>query len=106
MTYPKGPDVPAWRELATGEGAHIWRCEPDVEPRRFALGISMMLSSRYGGHGGLFGKRSVVAEQGPEDVDAAAGEGDDGLGVGAAVRALLEVVVAVGSGPHHGGLGG
>jgi hypothetical protein len=58
----------------------------------------MMLSSRQGGRGGLFGEGSVVAQESPEHVDAAAGEGDNGLGVGAAVRALFEVVVPIGPG--------
>ena len=50
------------------------------------------------------GVGSFVAEQGPEDVDAAAGQGDDGLGVGASVGAFLQVVVTVGSLAHHAGL--
>jgi hypothetical protein len=44
----------------------------------------------------LFGGGPVVAEQGPEDVDAASG--DDGLGVGAPVFPFFEVVVPVGPG--------
>ena len=51
-------------------------------------------------------KVSVVSEQGPEDVDAAAGEGDDGLGVGVTASAFLQVVGAVGTCPHHAGLRG
>jgi len=65
-----------------------------------------MLSSRVGDGGWLFGEGSVVSQESPEDVDAAAGESDNGLGVGTAVLALLEVVVPVRTGPHHGGLRG
>jgi hypothetical protein len=56
----------------------------------------MVLSS--GGGGVLWwlrGVGAVIADQGPQDVDAAPGEGDQGLLVGAAGVALLLVVVAV-----------
>lgn len=40
-------------------------------------------------------KGAVVAEDGPEGIDAAAGQGDDGWDVLAALGSLLLVVVAV-----------
>ena len=64
----------------------------------------MLLSSRLSELGRRCGPGSVLAEQRPKDVDAAAGQGDDGLAVGAAVGSLLEVVVAVRAGAHHAGL--
>ena len=51
--------------------------------------------------GGAVSPGSVVAQEGPEDVDAAAGEGDDGFVVSAVLGTCLEVVVPVGSGPDH-----
>src|ERR1019366_2094418 len=71
-----------------------------------ALGISMVLSS---GGGELWrGCRvgPVVAQECPQDVHAAACEGDDGLVVGAGVLALFQVVVPAGSVPRHAGLRG
>ena len=64
----------------------------------------MVLSSRLSELGRYCGVGAFVAEQGPENVDAAAGQGDDGLGVGPSVVAFLQVVVAVGSVAHHAGL--
>ena len=62
------------------------------------LGIPMLLSSSSSGsEGWLRGVGAVVADQGPEDVDAAAGEGDQRLLVGSARGSLLLVVVAVGA---------
>jgi len=52
----------------------------------------MVLSSRRGKAWWRRCVAALVAEQGPEDVDAASGEGDHGLGVGASLTALLEVV--------------
>jgi transposase-like protein len=69
-----------------------------------ALGISMLLSSRLSELGWCCCPGSVLAEQRPKDVDPAAGEGDDGLAVSAAVGSFLEVVVAVRAGSHHAGL--
>ena len=69
-----------------------------------ALGISMVLSSRLSECRRCRGPGPVLAQQCPQDVDAAAGEGDDGLAVGGASCAFLEVVVAVGAGAHHAGL--
>jgi hypothetical protein len=65
----------------------------------------MMLSSRGSEAGRVDAEGAVVAEEGPEDVDAA-GEGDDGLGVGMAASAFFEVVGPVGTCPHHAGLRG
>ena len=65
----------------------------------------MVLSSRLSERGRYRGVDAFVAEQSPQDVDAAAGQGDDGLGVGSSAVAFLEVVVAVGSVAHHAGLG-
>lgn len=52
------------------------------------------------------GEEAVVAEQGPEDVDAAAGEGDDGGNVFVALGPFLEVVGAVGAVADDAGLSG
>ncbi len=60
----------------------------------------MVLSSSFGRLGRDGGVEAVVAEQGPEDVDAAAGQGDHRLCVGATLAALFEVVVAV-AGPSR-----
>src|SRR5215204_2291712 len=68
------------------------------------LGISMLLSSGLSELWWRCCPGSVFAEQRPKDVDAAAGEGDDGLAVSAAVGSFLEVVVAVRAGSHHAGL--
>ena len=65
----------------------------------------MVLSSRVSECGRYRGVGAFVTEQSPQDVDAAARQGDDGLGVGGSVVALLEVVVAVGSVAQHAGLG-
>ena len=64
----------------------------------------MLLSSRLSELGWRCCPGSVLAEQRPKDVDPAAGEGDDGLAVSAAVGSFLEVVVAVRAGSHHAGL--
>src|SRR5688572_25304615 len=69
-----------------------------------ALGISMLLSSCLSGLGWRCCPGSVLTEQRPKDVDAAAGEGDDGLAMSAAVGSFLQVVVAVRAGSHHAGL--
>lgn len=52
------------------------------------------------------GERAVVAEEGPQDVDASAGEGDDGGDVLVALGSFLEVVGAVGAVADDAGLGG
>ena len=52
----------------------------------------MTLSSRRGCSRGLVG--GVVAEHGPQNVEASAGQGDDGLGVGLALGSLAVVVDA------------
>ncbi len=49
----------------------------------------MTLSSRRGCSRGLVG--GVVAEHGPQDVEASAGQGDDGLGVGFAGSSQMRV---------------
>jgi hypothetical protein len=76
------------------------------ERRGRPLGISMVLSSRLSHWRRCCGPRSVLAQQRPEDVDAAPRQGDDSLAVGSASGSLLEVVVTVGSGAHHAGLRG
>ena len=48
----------------------------------------------------------MIAQERPQDVGAAAGERDDGLLVGAALGAFLQVVVAAGPFAHHAGLRG
>src|SRR3954453_22857301 len=45
------------------------------------LGISMVLSSRLSQGWGRRGPRSFLTQQCPKDIDAAARQGDDGLGV-------------------------
>ena len=69
-----------------------------------ALGISMLLSSGFSEWWWVRGPGALVAYECPEDIDAASGESDDGLGVGAALVAFLDVEVAVRSGSHHAGL--
>ena len=61
----------------------------------------MGLSSRLSEARWCGGPGPVVAQERPEDVDATAGEGDDGLVVGAILGTLLQVVVPIGSGPDH-----
>jgi len=46
-------------------------------------------------------KDAIVPQEGPQDVDAAAGKGDEGLDVFEALSAFLEVEVTVGSLAHH-----
>src|SRR3989440_1648556 len=64
----------------------------------------MVLSSSFGGcwRGRRIGP--VVAQKCPQDVDAASGERNDGLVVGARVLAFLEVVIPAGPLAHHAGL--
>ena len=64
----------------------------------------MLLSSGFSEWWWGFGPGALVAYECPEDIDAASGESDDCLGVGAALVAFLEVEVAVWSGSHHAGL--
>src|SRR5271156_7220739 len=66
--------------------------------------ISTMLSSRRGSGCGVVG--GVVAEHGPLDVEASAGQGEDGLGVGFAFGSLAVVVDAGGGIGADGDLGG
>ena len=47
---------------------------------------------------------STIAQQRPEDVDSTSCEGDDSLDMGASASSFLQVVVAVRSFAHHGGL--
>lgn len=54
----------------------------------------MTLSSGRGSSCGLVS--GVVAEHGPQDVESAAGQGDDGLGVGFSFGSLAVVVDARG----------
>lgn len=49
---------------------------------------------------------AVASQEGPEDIDASTGKGDDGLDVLAALGPLLQVVVAVGAFADDAGLGG
>jgi transposase, IS30 family len=68
---------------------------PEVQDRgrAGALGISMFLSSRLGGDAwDWFPVDGVVAEHGPEDVDAASGECDEGLFMGFSFSALPVVI--------------
>src|SRR5215217_2865229 len=78
-------------------------CRGRGSGRARPLGISMLLSSRLSELGWRCCPGSVLAEQRPKDVDPAAGEGDDGLAVSAAVGSFLQVV-AVRAGSHHAGL--
>src|SRR5882724_5444066 len=70
-----------------------------------AVGVSMTLSiclcDRQDG-----GEQAVVAQQCPQDADASAGQGDDGLDVFEPFGALLEVEVAVGPVTDDAGLRG
>src|SRR3954468_25088428 len=67
----------------------------------------MTLSSCDRGSSGWFeGEGAVVAQEGPEDVDASSGERDDGLDVAQALAALLEVEVTTGPLADDAGLGG
>src|SRR6202040_2270008 len=58
----------------------------------------MIKSSRCGRCGRLLGgELAVIAEQGPEDVDESAGEGEEGLGVDESFGAFAIVIAARGS---------
>src|SRR5271166_5687799 len=66
-----------------------------ADPQTLGGGFSMKLSSRRGVRcGGLIGR--VVAQHGPQDVEASAGQGEDGLGVGFAFESFAVVVGARG----------
>jgi hypothetical protein len=64
----------------------------------------MIVSSRRGQCGRFGCPGPVIPEKRPENIDTTAGQGDDGLAVGSALAALLQVVVAVGALTHHAGL--
>ena len=64
----------------------------------------MKLSSRRGSGCGLVD--GVVAQHGPQDVEASAGQGEDGLGVGFAFGSFAVVVGARGGVGADGDLGG
>jgi hypothetical protein len=64
----------------------------------------MVLSSGRGKGWWVCGVGAFFVEQCPEDVDAAACQGDGRLSVGASVVAFLLVVVAVWAFAHHAGL--
>ena len=95
-TQEPDPEHDQHRRTA-GRGRRPGRARP--------LGISMMLSSRLSECGWRW-CRVRLSRSRAQGRRAAAGEGDHGLAVGAAVVAFLQVVVAVRSGAHHAGLRG
>ncbi len=87
------PRHPAHAQGITGRQRHR-------NPKITVGGFSMTLSSHFG-RGFDRGEDAVVTKQGPQDIHASAGEGDEGLDVAEALSALLEVEVAVGSLSHR-----